>query len=373
MEYSKLVSWSVENFMGIEKGTVTFDDKGIINIKGYNDSGKSALLRALDVLFFNIKPNSQVSFIKDGTDYFRIMAKFDDGVIILRDKYANGQSLYEMYKGEELLYTTKVNGVLSRVKDVPEPIQQYLGLIEYEGTLLNSRSCFEKQLLVQTSGGDNYKLLNAVLKSEELATASTILNKDKNAVGLELNKATSELDVYENMAKDLYPLTDKIVEDIEAEDNKLTELEDRQTKVGVLQKQNNLSREIFIPSEAQSIDVDKLTKIYSIRVKKEELDKIVDIPEASSIDTNKFMALHNLVEALDKYKTLPVQQEAGTINIDTLLKLKELLSAKANIDSVNSSISDIDTQLETVNAELSSLEGEDGLVRCPNCGELIAV
>ena len=145
--YSRLIKWEVFNFMSIEHGECEFDDKNIVNLKGYNDSGKSAMLRALDVLMSNMSPQKQVEFIQDDKDFFRIIAYFDDGVSILRDKYINGQSLYEMYKDGTVIFSTKVGNALARVSEVPEPIRNYLGLIQYDNTVLNSRSCFEKSCL----------------------------------------------------------------------------------------------------------------------------------------------------------------------------------------------------------------------------------
>ena len=191
--YSRLVSWEVYNFMAYSHAKCEFDERGIVTIKGYNDSGKSAMLQALNVLMFNIKANQQVGFIKDDCDYFRVVAYFDDGVTILRDKYINGQSLYEMYKDNEVIFSTKQGKALTRVSGVPEPIEQYLGLISHDGTCLNSRSCIEKQLLVQTTGSENYKLLNVILKSEELAVATQMLNDDKNKVLQDINSTDSKL------------------------------------------------------------------------------------------------------------------------------------------------------------------------------------
>ena len=157
--YSRLLGWEGWNFMSIEHAKVEFDERNIINFKGYNDSGKSAMLQALKVLMSNSEQTKQVLFIKDDKEYFRIVAYFDDGVMIMRDKYINGQSLYEMYKGKECIFSTKqANGALTGVNKVPDPIQEYLGLILYDNTCLNARACFEKQIGVQTTGSENYKM-----------------------------------------------------------------------------------------------------------------------------------------------------------------------------------------------------------------------
>ena len=69
-KHSRLLWWSVENFMSIKEAKVEFDDTNIINFKGFNDSGKSAMLRALEVLLSNKYPTEQAKFIKDGESYF---------------------------------------------------------------------------------------------------------------------------------------------------------------------------------------------------------------------------------------------------------------------------------------------------------------
>ena len=51
----------------------------------------------------NLYPNKQAGYITHGKEYFRIIVAFDDSVVIVRDKYKNGQSLYEMYKGKQLI------------------------------------------------------------------------------------------------------------------------------------------------------------------------------------------------------------------------------------------------------------------------------
>ena len=404
MGYSKLVSWSVENFMSIEKGTCTFDDTGIINIKGYNDSGKSAMLRALDVLFFNIRPNAQVSFIKDGADYFRIMAKFDDGVVILRDKYAKGQSLYEMYKGDECIFSTKIKGVLSRIKEVPEPIQQYLGLIEYDGTLLNSRNCFEKQLLVQTSGGDNYRLLNAVLKAEELATASVLINTDKNKVGSELSRTEAELSVHQEMAKELQGLTEDVLVALEADDAKLTAMEEQQgmlygfeqlqetvktipeyDEVPVLDADGRIRSAVqlatvqehiatlFVPDEVAPVSLDRYNMIKGLEDTKTALSGMTVIDEVDTIPVKQYEDILDLSNKLSEVSGLSSYDEVASVDISALTELSKLQDAKQALADLAKDLKKIDEEKSKIAAQLDELGASADFIKCPNCGELIPV
>ena len=74
-------------------GKCEFDERNIINLKGYNDSGKSAMLNALKVALCNANPTKQVGFIQDDKDYFRVLVTFSDGVQILRDNYGEDNVL----------------------------------------------------------------------------------------------------------------------------------------------------------------------------------------------------------------------------------------------------------------------------------------
>lgn len=131
-DYSKLKSVEVINFMGFLKAKIVADETGSWNLKGYNSSGKSAFLTACAVAMMNVYPNKQLKYIHHGKDYFRIILSFDDGVVIVRDKYKNGQSLYEMYKGEEKVYTSKSGDKLTKIDAVPSIIEGYLGMIGTE-------------------------------------------------------------------------------------------------------------------------------------------------------------------------------------------------------------------------------------------------
>ena len=158
---------------------VRFDDDNIINLKGYNSSGKSSLIKAVAVALMDLFPSKQAKLIKHGEEYFRVIVTFDDGVSIVRDKYINGQSLYEMYKDRDLIFTTKVGNRLGKVSGVPEEIQNYLALckmevMNYEGSpYLNYQSRQDKLWLVETKGSENYASLNEILRTEDIVSNTT--------------------------------------------------------------------------------------------------------------------------------------------------------------------------------------------------------
>lgn len=395
--------WEVHNFMSVSRGKCEFDERGIINLKGYNDSGKSAMLRALDTLFFNIRPNSQVNFIKDGCDYFRVVAHFEDGVTILRDKYINGQSLYEMYKDNELLYSTKVNGVLSRVTEVPEPIRVYLGLISFEGTSLNSRSCFEKQFLVQTSGSENYKILNSVLKSEELATAGELLNNDKNRLASDISNIDSQLSAYRGLYDNDKDITIEMVDYLEGVNSVIDVLDVKKSELcSVKDLSENLDR-IIIYDEVQSIEAERFNILHSIGELKHECSDIKIADEVPLLETShldlllSIKKLHSEVSSISSIPEVPIMDAE---RLSTLLTIKgvakdmpisipevpiiqdsryhtlmDIISAIEEMNTLSKDITSIEKELEEINKELSNVSEQGGItfVKCPDCGRLIEV
>ena len=373
--YSRLIKWEVFNFMSIEHGECEFDERNIVNLKGYNDSGKSAMLRALDVLMSNMSPQKQVEFIQDDKEYFRIIAYFDDGVSILRDKYINGQSLYEMYKDGSVVFSTKVGNALARVSEVPEPIRNYLGLIQYENTVLNSRSCFEKQIGVQTTGAENYKMFNTVLKSEEIASAGSMLNNDKNKLLADINALDAEINANKNLVLIGANLTEGMINYLKEHDSNADKADYQRTVVEGISQCNQQIRDLIIYPELQRIDTTQLTTLSSIKDIKDNLDAIEISPLLSEIDTTQLNALIQikaLSDSLATFEDYPELRVLDTSRLDALETISRLMESIAECDVF---IEDLDNELITVQQELDNLAKEMkalgvNMVKCPSCGKV---
>ena len=373
--YSRLVSWEVYNFMAYSHAKCEFDERGIVTIKGYNDSGKSAMLQALNVLMFNIKANQQVGFIKDDCDYFRVVAYFDDGVTILRDKYINGQSLYEMYKDNEVIFSTKQGKALTRVSGVPEPIEQYLGLISHDGTCLNSRSCIEKQLLVQTTGSENYKLLNVILKSEELAVATQMLNDDKNKVLQDINSTDSKL----QSAKELIGVGLDLSEDLILHLERLDKnCDDFDGMLSILETVKGLSENIssiVISPQLDVVDCGQIDSLIGIKNMINDLSSIPSLPELTEIDSSDLDLLYSIqsiLTELDSIPDFPLLSTISTEQFNTICQINDILtdlnSLVTEVDGVDNRLRYLEDELKTCASQLESLGKV--VIRCPNCGTI---
>lgn len=376
--YSKVVAWEVWNFMSIKYAKAEFDERNIINIKGYNDSGKSAMLRALDVLFFNVKPASQVGFIQDEQEYFRVMVYFDDGVCILRDKYINGQGLYEMYKNNQLLFTTKQNNMLTKITAVPEPIQEYLGLITCDAWNINSRSCFEKQLLVDTTGSENHKSLNEVLRSEESAVAGEMLNSDKNKLKSDISVAENELDVYKRQVKGSRGVSDEFIQKLRSYDNILDVADAKLSSLGQCkQTLKNLNSIPDIP-EVAIVDTKRIVELSKLKSVTEQLRGIPDIPEVFSVDSSKLVDLISIKATLEQLSSIPDLPMCTEIDYTRLNCLLELSKALKLCNENDSAIAKCDEELQSIGTDLLELQRQfeelgEKYVVCQNCGAMVSV
>lgn len=373
--YSRILAVEVWNFMSIEHGRIEFDEKNIINLKGYNDSGKSAMLTALRVCLLNTNQSKQASFIQDDKEYFRVVVYFADGVQILRDKYINGQSLMEMYKDGQCIFSTKSGKALTRVTDIPQPIADYLGLVTFDGGSLNARSCFEKQLGVQTTGAENYKMFNTVLKSEEIATAGILLNNDKNKLAADITAIDAEIQAQKTLLGDGDKITDSMISWLKEHDSSLDSLEAQESAgVSMAGLRDQMSAVPTYP-EVGMVDVSQLTTLTAIKEAVADLAGIRIAPELGVVDANQLMAVVRLKEVYEELSGVHVSPEIPAVSDERVRMLEQAGKFVLAIRENEATILACDDKLADAAVELERLQKEaenhgHKLAKCPNCGEL---
>ena len=377
--FSKISSIELENFMSISKATLSFDETGIINLKGYNDSGKSAITRALGVLFFNQYKQAQKNFIKHGESYFRIIVNFDDGISILRDKYVHGPSLYEMYENGKLIFSTKVGNTLTQVKEVPLEIREYLSMTETSsGNYLNSQSIYDKQFLIQTSGSENVELLNGVLKLKETSLATTDLKQDINSLNSSINSIVAEIESIK-LSLERYEFVDQ------GFINLLTQLDKKYDEAELLYSNYKELADLVLERAGLSvntpvlelIDASAYEKLLQISHLLEKVGQLSVFPEQQLIDVKSYLDLRKIAELQNNrknYSSLTV--ELQPIDFQRLIKLENLLKVYENfrqISMVNTQLTDEANQLKIEMSELERYAIDHGISisRCGNCGSLV--
>ena len=368
--FSNISKIEIENFMSIKHGLVTYEDsEGILNIKGFNDSGKSALLLAVAVCFTNAYPQRQKSFIRDGEQYFRVVVTFDDGVSIVRDKYAEGSSMYEMLDADgNVTFTTRYGDALSKVDAVPDVIAEYLGLFNEDSFHLNFRRKSDPLLLASTSGSENFRILNAVLKTEELSQAAQAASKDAN----DRNRDVQNLDV-KRMAieQELSSIwsSEALVKELELRSSEESNLVEAQGNLKKLS--TSIPVEVKLP-EMSRIDFEELSKLTELQG---VLSKTtgVTLPSLQVLDDSRLSILEKLAQtSKGMSEALP---KILTVNGGLLQELQQLSDSFDKISDINKEMSESDEvllKLHTAHTTLVDKARAAGmeLIECPKCGEV---
>lgn len=371
----------IENFMTIENATLEFDETNVLNLKGYNGSGKTAILLAVACLLFNRSAKEQGEFITHGRKYFLVSLLFDDGVKIIRVKYATGPSLYEMYKNDKLIFTTKMGNKYTKITGVPEPIAKYLNMTESADGYFNFQSRKEPMPLAEWNGSENYESLHTALRLEEIFSAQAMINTDKNKLSTEIASLENELNVYEGILTKYQDVSEYLIKELESKDKvldyKQSKLSDIESILSDIEKLENTKS---LP-ELSKIDISRfkdLVKTYEVLNKLETYSAKV-LPEISKVDITRLKDSESLLSSVNKLDSVVdkgILPEIKKVNVDSKARLdsvNKLSKVFNDLVKYSKELKNIDTGYEAVIKKLSDnveKAKEEGYVfkKCSNCG-----
>lgn len=396
---SRLVCMEITNFMSVGYAKIEFDDSNIVSLCGYNNVGKSALTRSAEIMLYNAYSSDQAKFIKDGEDFWKVSWLFDDGVKIDRYKHLDGKSVWEMSKDGVDIFTNKVGTSVASMQDIPEVIANYLGVVkdEHTGEQLNVRRNTDRLFLINTTGGDNYKILNSILKSDVLADASKSLNEDKNKLQSKMQGLRTSCDTLKEESNNL-DVAPKV--EVDKLKDSITTLEYNKGKLNSISKvKSNIDNynSVVVYDALEPIDVNRLKSIEKIKGLKEEASVSIP-PMVDEISTNRLLAI-------DKIKKLKTQKEElipdeleiintdklkaigrvrdlynatnidipptlDMIDIEPLTKLGKIKGIIEDYKGIISNLSGVEARLKDINAQLKEFESQ-GYKICGNCGSAV--
>ena len=324
----------IENFMSIKNADIAFDGSNIIDLCGYNDSGKSAVIRLIDIMFYNAYSTEQVHFIRTGEDFFRCVMTFTDGVEYERIKKSTGASIFILRKDGQEIYNNQTGRQIINTTGIPRVISNYLGVIrdDYTKEELNVRRCTDRLFLINTTGGDNYKILNTILQSEALAETSTRLNTDKNRLQQEVVAKYNQLSALQTQREETPVVPTVALDTLIAE---AARLEISSKRMEAIEQARTYKRErdsIVIAPHVSTINFDRYQKLTDIKGYKQASEKSI-FKAVSSVSVDKLQALFQLCE----YKATahqPIQRKVSTVSIDLYQALSNLVALKAKVQAV---------------------------------------
>lgn len=391
----------IENFMSIGSATIEFDDSNILSLCGYNDSGKSAIIRLIDIMFYNAYANEQVHYIKDGESSFRCIVSFKDGVEYERIKYTTGSSVFMLRKDGEVLFDNRKGNQIINTDGVPKVISDYLGVVrdEYTKEELNVRRCTDRLFLIDTTGGDNYKIINTILQSDRLAETSNKLNIDKNKLQQEIVISCNRLSALKDEHDRMQVASKDVIDALEVNTDRLEELNERLEKIGVCNYNNDIVNTTYIPDEIPMIDI---IRCYEIKKVKEYHDR-TDIHIQPMVDIIDFSRLSLITEVVRDYERTDVviQSKVDIIDTDRYEEIKGILKKVSESDIiVPEGVDEIDfkkfediqklvslsttykshvlnyelleSQVKETEVALKTFADEHNLTICSNCGAVVS-
>lgn len=377
---SKISYIEVYNFMAYEHAKAYFDEQGILNLKGFNHSGKSAFETAIAVCLMNAYLSKQSKFIRYDSEYFRIIVGFDDGVSIVRDKYISGQSLYELYKDGECIFTTKQGNKLSKISDVPDVIKKYLDLIETDTGYLNYQTRRDPLWLVETKGSENYSALNEILKSEETSRANAMLNSDINQLNNDITILESEIQRKEMQYQSCIGVTEEMISSIQ-EKELVNQIIDKRSKgISSIREYEEDYEDIKVGYQLEKLDYSNMSKIAQIKGTLDSLEDIKILKEVPVISAKNFGSISSLYGVVESLENLGfIGKEVDRVEgINKVRELANLICELKELISIENKLSELDTEKDNLMHEkeefIKEAEAQGRyFVECENCGTLMEV
>lgn len=368
---SKLVAVELQNFMSIESARLEFDETGILNITGYNDSGKSAITRSLEVLFYDAYSSDQVNFIQDDKDYFGVGVEFDDGVSINKYKYSNGKSVWEMLKGDQVLFTNRLADGIAAMATIPEPIAQYLGVLKDEFTdeQLNVRRNTDRLFLINTTGGDNYKIINSVLHCDVLAESVKRMNEDRNKLQSEVTSKATSVNTLKGELESIVVLDDNAVIKVETLSKNLRDSKQRSEYLLSIDNQQRILNDIHVYDELPTIDTTRISEIKQLQSLK-ETSEVPIYNECTTIDYSRLSALEE-INSLRLGLDIPIYEELPVVDSARFTAVREIAEAFNNLWQAENNLNQVEQEHQSTLTQLTALSQQYDFKICKSCGTLV--
>lgn len=261
-----LKSLHIQNFQS-HKSTVLELEPGVNAIVGPTNSGKSAVIRALKWLVYNV-PNGEAFRSNWGGDT-EVHAEFADGhVSRVRDKTFNGYilNMEDKFKGFG--------------RGVPEPVIQFLNMEE-----INFQGQLDPPFLLSKSPGERgafiNKLANLDIIDKTVQKNKTMIASDKREIG----RLDADIKDLEGQMQEFAGLNDlsKRLARLEKLEEEITQIEDQEEDlVRLLEKAEHAEEyisqfEATLQAEKAVKEADAIvTAIVALDVEIQALDELLD-------------------------------------------------------------------------------------------------
>lgn len=175
----------VEDFQAIRKASIKLGKLTVVT--GPTGSGKSGLLRAIELVAFNARGTR---FIRHGTDLCQAALGFrDENIVVVITRGGRGKDSYQLVWHEGSSHDNR-NGVqfTKLAGSVPPEVSEILQLSE-----INFAGQWDKPYLLTEAGGQVARVLGELTNVTLVLDAARSANRAKLEAGAELKRAEARL------------------------------------------------------------------------------------------------------------------------------------------------------------------------------------
>lgn len=371
MARSKIVAIELQNIMTIKEARLEFDERGIISLVGYNDSGKSAGVFGLETFLYDAHKRDQTDMITDGEETGAIGFEFDDGVEINKYKSRSTPSVWEMKRDGQLVYTNDLPAGIAAIDGVPSIIADYLGAVEdpETGQRLNVRRNSDKLFLIETTGGENYKMLNMVLQSEVLSSANKAITTRRNSLQSEVFAEKSTMDT---LIKEVESMLVMDQTDITKLSNSVSDLKETRKRYSYLldvANQHQLIAELEPAPEIPLVDASRVAELDEM-LRLQVLVKAPVYEELPMVDSSRVEALATMMQ-LAALASQPIPPEIPVLDPERYLAMRDYALAYNTAYKVTQEVKQVTTEYEQITSHLHDLSEVHGFKVCRSCGAVV--
>jgi DNA repair exonuclease SbcCD ATPase subunit len=306
----------LKNFQDHADTTIDFTN-GINLIVGSSDAGKSAILRAINLVFHNNFKRD--TYIRHGEKECSVSVKFSDGVEVTRIKGEDVNS-YLLTDAEGNIHSFPKVGT-----GIPDEIKKNLGNppLDDKKRPISYADQMSSLFLVDLSSSDLPRTLSELTGIQHLQTSAELLSKTARSYDRsikdkkeKIEKLETELDNYSYVDKDLERIED-IVEKLKDVNNQI----EKSNRARFFIEQNN---KIF--TEAKQIKV-KLAKEKAFAELKENFDELLLLNKKVSRSIFYLSEYQKIAKEYKKTKSdlLACEQFLTEENKDLMESVKKLI------------------------------------------------
>ena len=345
----------INNFQSHKDTELDFHT-GMNVIIGQSDSGKTAILRALDLVIIN-KPSGS-AFVSDGEDTTVVAVTLDSGLVIRREKGNKINSYFtELEDGTEVLEFKAFKA---------DPPEEIAGLLNIDS--INIQRQHDAPFLLSKSPGEVARYLNQIAGIDKIDSATQYATRKVNEFTKEHTRLKNDLAALhsELAGFNFIPDFEAGLVALEHQESKIKEIDDNRSNITfALRKINEYSKALEKLNRLNSTELERC-----IGEMEEQLEKQSIIEDKADKLMLRIQSAKSYTKALKKAQDFPAEKLQNTIDV-LEATIRNQAASKKNIDSLSVLISTSTTYTKRITAlskQLSTAEKELAAIDvCPLC------